>query len=397
VNKNQKSKYFARRIIFNHLEKTAGQSIYKLICDCVGKSAVTPNFSLNYDEAIARFGGKYRFIFGHILRLDEELDLRYEHVTILREPTDRIVSWLYYLTSHTSSDETHGMLIQDARKYLESDGDILGDTLRNTFNLYIQRFAGSHKMVDLNSADRINCAINSLEKYNLFGFYERLDEFTVLLNAFIPSVKEFSLENINTTPTRKKITEINSKLPSNIYLHNKDDYEFYDRALSVYEYGKSKFIKNRTSFEGDFYRGTRFKYVKDENVINFNYVSIDGVSFGNIFRTVVSFSLKNPIHKKIIGIMIHNQEGVNLYGINSRLLGIDLPSDSLEFSLAIEFECYFPCGNYYFGVALVDDGETGEARHLMWDDCVFKFKVKNPNSSPPFFSIPIKSKWSLLS
>lgn len=387
-------------MIFNHLEKTAGQSLHELLKNYIGDDLVTPLFSSFYENAIYKLGARYPIIFGHLQRLDDDLDLTYEHVTILREPTDRLVSWLNYLLDHLDSPEPHRSLAHDAKNYLESEGDILGSGLKKTFNLYMQRFVGLHKMYDLNRDERIKCALNSLEKYNLFGYYEKLDEFTNLLQNYIGiqiSSSPVKVKKINTTNYKIRKNKLSSKILKKMYSDNEDDYIFYKNSLNLYETKKRAFNWSCHNKVRPLTRTPNFKYKKSENVVDFRFEQEEKVIFGEFLRIKISFQIKNLIEKKVVGISVRNEQGRVVYGTNSNLMGLSIPPHSLIFSFDVGVQCHFPCGKYYFGVALVDDQLEGDAHHIFWDDAVFQFDVVGLKNGMPHFDIPVKSSWQALS
>jgi hypothetical protein len=243
------------------------------------------------------------------------------------------------LLDHLDSPEPHRSLAHEAKNYLESEGDVLGSGLKKTFNLYMQRFAGLHKMYDLNRDERIKCALNSLEKYNLFGFYEKLDEFINLLQNYIgiePSYGLVKTKKINTTNYKIRRNKLSSKILKKMYSDNEDDYIFYKNSLDLYEAKKRVFDWSCHNKVRRLTRSPNFKYKKSDNVIDFRSEQEMKVFFGEFLRIKIFFQIKNLIEKKVVGISVRNEQGRVVYGTNSNLMGLSISSDSLNFSFDVK-------------------------------------------------------------
>ena len=92
---------FPGRIIFDHLPKTAGMSINSWLIDSLGDGCVIPNLIGMHSDLIVSYGGLYSIISGHIhFSAREGLDPRYQYITCIREPIDRVVSWLYFVSNN---------------------------------------------------------------------------------------------------------------------------------------------------------------------------------------------------------------------------------------------------------------------------------------------------------
>ena len=90
-----KSPVFAGRVIFDHLPKTAGQAINSWLTKELGGGCVTTNLNGQHEDLIRLYGGEYSIISGHVYFQGNGLDPRYHYMTSLREPLDRVVSWLF--------------------------------------------------------------------------------------------------------------------------------------------------------------------------------------------------------------------------------------------------------------------------------------------------------------
>ena len=86
-----KKRVFPGRIIFDHLPKTAGMSINNWLFESLGE-VVIPNLIGQHSDLIRDYGGLYSVISGHIhFAAKEGLDPRYQYITCVRDPVERIV------------------------------------------------------------------------------------------------------------------------------------------------------------------------------------------------------------------------------------------------------------------------------------------------------------------
>ena len=92
------SNVFGGRVVFDHLPKTAGQAVNAWLRAELGESCVTTNLIGEHRALIHQYGGDYSVISGHVHFSREGLDPRYQYITCLREPIDRAVSWLFFVT-----------------------------------------------------------------------------------------------------------------------------------------------------------------------------------------------------------------------------------------------------------------------------------------------------------
>lgn len=116
---------FSGRVIFDHLPKTAGTSVNRWLIEALGDGNVSDIVTGLHRSALHRYGGQYCLITGHLDFINAEgLDPRWQYTTILRDPIDRALSWLYYVTKHYSADTLPGTY-QACKQFIESDGEIV--------------------------------------------------------------------------------------------------------------------------------------------------------------------------------------------------------------------------------------------------------------------------------
>src|SRR5260221_8999484 len=130
-----------KRCLFDHIPKTAGQAVNRLLKEALGERRVTDPLIGVHKELISRYG-HYDIITAHVtFKPGSTLDSAYTYFTILREPVDRALSCLYYLSCNVPETSLTRGLIEAARLFLSSEGDSLSAGfvagLRNSYFTYL--------------------------------------------------------------------------------------------------------------------------------------------------------------------------------------------------------------------------------------------------------------------
>jgi hypothetical protein len=87
--------------IFNHIPKTGGTTMYRILERLIGSDRLSPHFSMNEDTeyplTLAGTYDRYLVIFGHLSAASTDvLGPRRKWLTILRDPVDRVISQYYF-------------------------------------------------------------------------------------------------------------------------------------------------------------------------------------------------------------------------------------------------------------------------------------------------------------
>jgi len=375
-------KYFTRRVIFSHLPKTGGQYIHELIRLGVGDSAITPLLIEDYSTAIAKYGPRYPVLFGHFVNM-REMHNTYEHITLIREPASRLISWLFYLINNHDIDHkdlplSTKMLVKDAKHYIESEGEMLGETLQKTFNAYPKFLDGSPSE---DFEKKLKSTLLNLEQYALFGLYEEFDLFIKDLSNFL-GIQHKKLAPINVTKNKPNIESLSKKLINNIRLHNESDFIFYEKAKEMYREKKdyfSRFNAKKILPLNDWKKKSSLRDFKNDRVKSVNLKSLscinNNIEPGEKLSVEVACSLNQPIDKLNFGMQIHDQYESRIFGVNSSIKKIKFTEQALDYTVQIDLDCYLPVGEYYFGFTIVTDDMSEENHELYWNDSLFKFRV----------------------
>jgi Sulfotransferase family len=101
---------FDRIAVFNHIPKTAGMSFHQFIKDNVPSNSVLDFYTLDNRDRLVEYASqtqsRYAAIVGHLpysFFVNLTLPAAASHITVLREPVSRLVSYYYYIRT----SETH--------------------------------------------------------------------------------------------------------------------------------------------------------------------------------------------------------------------------------------------------------------------------------------------------
>ena len=386
-------KYFTRRVIFSHIPKTGGSYIHKLIMQGVGNSIISPHLTADYSKAIVKFSPSYPLLFGHLFKM-QYLNKKYEHVTIIREPTERIISFLFFTSNNLNFDNLSlkgKFLVKDVRAYILSEGDVLGDSLREVFNSYSVWFGGN----DYNDSQlNLSGALINIQNYSMFGLYDEFEQFIKNLSNFL-GIDYKEMPRVNVTKNKLGEKNLSKKLIKNIKLHNEFDFTFYKKAKEIYLEKKDYFasldakkvlplnnFKEQTSLRN--FIGSNLKTVEIEFLNSANKDLI----FGDVLDIQILCFFNTFVNKLNFGMHIHDENESLVFGTNSKIKKIKFKGDSLTYKIGIKMRSYLPSGKYHFGFAIVTDDPLLEKHELFWNDSLFTFNVRHSKSTFKF-DLPI--------
>lgn len=204
---------FPGRVIFDHLQKTAGQALNAWLSGSLGSACVTPNLIGYHRELIQKYGGLYSIISAHVLfRADDELDPRYQYMTVFRDPVDRAVSWMYFLLNDVPADKYTTALIEGAHLFLESHGrDSTKEFLESITNPYTEHFCSFTRCMD---EDKVAAAFSVIQRYDVIGIYEEMPRFIADVAAMIGLPTPDVIPRVNVTTNGPKRTSYRQRCMS---------------------------------------------------------------------------------------------------------------------------------------------------------------------------------------
>ncbi|MGF6742040.1 Wzt carbohydrate-binding domain-containing protein [Paraburkholderia atlantica] len=372
---------FSGRVVFDHLAKTAGQAVNDWLVKALGTGCVTPNLIGNHYELIRKYGGLYSVISAHVHFPDgESLDPRYQYMTLLREPVDRIVSWLYFLVNNHDECELPE-LVPAARRFLESDGIDLADTLAGSIsNAYVEHFCRIDTIGLNDDTGTIERALAAIQQYDVVGIYEDMPLFLRDAARLIGMAAPSEISRVNVTQKRPAVDQIKPALRDRIIELNQLDLRFYSEIAKV----KAN-LEREQSAEADSlavstwerYEPVRARSITTSALTILSVTLREGkdIRHGQLMTFDVDFLVSQKIGQIEMGIHIFDSDREWAFGTNSTLLGQTyLSLQSGWYRVTHHVVADLPAGAYTAGFAFAEQF-SGSVEELAWRDSMCEFQV----------------------
>ncbi|MGF6641446.1 Wzt carbohydrate-binding domain-containing protein [Paraburkholderia sp. MM6662-R1] len=372
---------FPGRVVFDHLAKTAGQAINDWLVKALGAGCVTPNLIGDHQDLIRKYGGLYSVISAHVHFADgESPDPRYQYMTVLREPVDRIVSWLFFLVNNHDESELPD-LIPAAKRFLESDGVELSGKLSGSIsNVYVEHFCRIGGAAPTCGDEKVLRSLAAIQNYDVVGIYEDMPLFLRDVARLIGLTAPTGIARVNVTQKRPSVDQITPTLRERIVELNQLDLRLYAEVLAwkasaVQEHSMEALGAAISAWQ-------RYDPVRDR-VLTTPDVTIQActlregsdIRHGQLMTFDVDFSVSREVHELEMGIHIFDSDRQWAFGINSSLLGQThelLQCGSYRVSHHVVAD--LPAGAYTAGFAFAELLPEG-LQELAWHDSMCKFQV----------------------
>ena len=377
------------RIIFDHFAKTGGQAINAWLVGALGTACVTPNIISEHQRAIRELGGRYSIITGHIsFDPGDRLDPRYRYMTVIREPIDRVLSWIFYLVHHVDPAGMSQALVHAARRFVDSEGAECAPELRDSVgNLVVEHFAGLGETVADTDASKLARAVEALRRYDIVGRYDRLGDFTARVAALIGIAPPGELPVTNVTRERPRAGAITPALRERIEALCPLDLALYralenERDLRGNAPWASRAPRAGTAWE----KYDRVARDRIEPGITLSLISGppgERAEAGERVEFVIDIVLARAVEHLVAGIHIHDGYGNWAFGTNTQLQGQQhLRPRRGRYRVTFSVVAALPIGRYTVGFGINDHRSEG-VLPLLWYDEVCQFEV-TPAPSEPF-------------
>ena len=170
-------------VVFVHIPKTAGSTLYSILRDSHGLSQL---YKIHMNaESLAQFHNldeqtkrKLRVIYGHVdMSVANLLPPDAMYVTMVREPIDRVISYYYY-TKYMCDDQWHEIAL---RTPLERFIPVSG--IKDLDNGMVRRLSGVGDGPALGECTRemLEHAKRNADRFSLIGLTTRFDESYALM------------------------------------------------------------------------------------------------------------------------------------------------------------------------------------------------------------------------
>jgi exopolysaccharide biosynthesis predicted pyruvyltransferase EpsI/GT2 family glycosyltransferase len=382
----------ASRVIFDHLPKTGGMAINQWLTTALGDGCVSPNIgAIDHRSLIAKFGGTYSVLTAHVNFGRQGMDPRYQYVTLLREPIDRVVSWLYFIVNNNTS-ERFGEFWHVAKRFIESGGDDGDDLLHGNF--YVKHFASIDGVNSADGRSLIDAAVTALERYDVWGIYEEMPEFLSDFGGLLGVQAPARLQPVNVTRQRPALSDLSDSMRARIVELNSLDIEFYSIIKDRYAVARSRWIHRVEAGIG--LKPMRTQLVLNRAAEEFTIHSarvIGGETFAaqGPIDFDVAFSLARPAANLKIGLVMRDEVGARIFSTNSTALGRPIgPVASGSFRTRFTFMANLPDGRYTLGLQVVEE-LNGSSRYLAAFDELARFQIGSVlhfSPGPTTFHLP---------
>jgi hypothetical protein len=376
------------RVIFDHLAKTGGQAVNAWLTAELGTGCVSGPVNGEHRDVIRHFGGAYSVITGHIaFNEGDTLDPRYDYVTLLREPVDRVVSWIYYLLHDVEPGAATRPLIEGARTFLATDGrESTPEFELSISNLATEHFRTASGRSDTGTAG-LAAALDVLSRYRVVGIYERLGEFAAAFADLLGVARPPSLPRINITSSRPRVDAIPDALRMRIRELNALDLVLYETVRS------GMYLPPATPAPiAPFARNggwSRYDWPpprdRDDPEVALTFVSGPRerrARAGDRVQFVVEVALQRPVRNLLLGIHIFDVYGNWAFGTNNELLQQSLGLGPGRYRAVFTVSASLPIGTYTAGFSTQERVSDSEVRPLVWYDRLNTFDVVSPVSMP---------------
>jgi hypothetical protein len=374
---------FSGRLVFDHFPKTAGQAINAWLRNALGDGSVSPNSDGCHRELLKR-AGEYPIISAHVHYADAGgLDPRFQYATLLREPMDRTISWLYFVAHNHERDELPG-LYEEVEAFLASDGRELASGLGSTIvNPMVNHYAAILGHCDCGDQELLNSAFLAIQHYDCVGIYERLAGFVAGLAELIGIPAPAALQPVNVTVERPAADGISDKLRNRLLALTDLDRQLYRRVATLVE-ERLAARPPRPPEHSKWARYDRPAPLEPQTTPSLRLhgarqLHEESISAGKVLRFELEFDLYRPVKLLQAGLHIFDDRKRWAFGVNNRLLDQPLVDVGAgRYHLVHLVTADLPAGDYTIGFSFADVSGPSE-QSLYWHDQLLNFKVHRPD------------------
>jgi hypothetical protein len=389
-----------RSIYFDHIPKTGGTTFHKILSTWFGEGQVSPSIlGRRFSDVMVQYH-HLTAISGHIhYGLGDTLSKNRINVTIIRDPVDRALSQYFYRKETRANRTRHDQkMFECSLEDFLSQGD--ATNLAEYSNVYVRHFAPLCSDYHSNSGaldDRrlLQCARDALSQFDVVGLFTELEDFSAITAISTGISRHVPVPRLNVTQNRPPVDKISRK--ALVLLRERNEMDIELAAFAVEQFRR---IRTRTLIQSvPVSAGGAQNTAEQVNAIKTTDARMDAQDTGsreieilsivargslsiesNIFTgeelcIAVKLLAHVPADDLTVGIYIRDPSGINIFGTNSRLLGMAF-SIATPGQLVIEFQmkCELGLGEYLVGGA-VHKGLSHLEKCYHWRSCGTSFKV----------------------
>jgi hypothetical protein len=357
----------------------------QLFVDLFGEDKVSGVIrNMKFGTAAVAYSSK-KVITGHFdFMPGDRLPPGYLSATVLRDPRERALSLFYF----QKNDVPDAGLNAEERmiKNMSLDEALHHETfinqIANTQAVHFASFFHPNPIL-LPPAELLSLAQKGLEQYHLVGVTEQIEEFAEVLKTACDSHKPVSLKYKNVTSVRKAFKDLSPALQNRIDALTEVDRELWHFAKSRFEFMKSHPDKFGLMFSVEdnsvapvescavvapYSLNKGIFELQDVQMISQLKPGTDFIS-GEWIELHIAFRCLENIEDLTIGYSIHHDSGLHIFGINTRILGVQVHiQGGGQGIVRFSFPLNVGIGSYYLNLS----AHTGLS-HL---DCCYMLKEK---------------------
>lgn len=353
-----------KRLVFHHVPKTAGTSLFRLLEKKVGSASICPLRFGNVRLAPPEYTDRFKIIFAHLKYDADNLFNEALRATFLRDPFDRFMSsYFFYRQINVPDIET--ILLSEIDINCIYKYEKYAILLKYIGNKYVDYFSDkieTDKKVNMTISDNdIYSAIKNLNNIHV-GFVEDFDKSTsdLFLELKFPYVEGDSTVE-NTTSRSGLLSEFNSESYEFIKEFLAPDYVIYFESLRKYFNKHEGFTYKMLAYNRPIYAIGEVQYIRSSEknsggVIAFGpYIKIPiGIyvaKFNLIYASAVGVGKGN-----IANIKFEVFDSSKSEAVGEKYITIEPGSEINDMNIEIDFQITWFSNGVEFRV--LDDRDT---------------------------------------
>jgi hypothetical protein len=310
----------------------------------------------------------------------------------VREPIDRALSLLFFFQTY-HDQRILGSISEQVYRFLESDGDELGEDLAIQFkDFYVNHFSAVCSDTNIGAEEDVfSKAVQVVSSYEICGFYEEFNLFISQLKDFFCIEGDSRTQHINKTPKRLSSADISDRLYRNLSKYLEKDLDFY--SLVKKEFSVSGITKNSPDKSNknvwlpyrDKLNWARQSAAPCVSLQTPNLCLLSAymsprreLDYKEDFEIIFELSIFCPMHSLNIGIQIFDSEQRTAFGVNTKLLDKNILNiDSGTY--LIKFLCSNELSEGDYTVTLgIHDENVEPPVNILWLGEVINFRQNIP-------------------
>jgi hypothetical protein len=355
------------KIIFDHVRKTGGTSVFELLRDTFGAENVSPKLACKLSHAASLYKRK-QVIIGHFgISPDDKLPVDRMSLTFVRDPRERTLSEFYYTKysvpqSHLSHDELR-MTELDIDQAVR-DAEICG-RLGNYQSLHYASFFHPKPHL-LSEHQLLELAKRGLDQFDLVGTTESIPEFIGELERILSAEQLNRLTHANQT-NRIAFAELSRDTQLRIEEINRVDLQLWHYARNLFAEKTKHFslpapnaslTRNSQESKGIIVDQTISLSREEGHLELLSAFAFSRFRSGSNFLAgedaalVIEFRCHKSVDDLTIGYSLHHDSGLILFGVNTRLMGYKMSCDAgSDFQISFTFPILLGIGTYTVDVS----------------------------------------------